>query len=187
MYYCFQCIWRRVHFWKNPHRQTNYYLTILALKIENPFSPWGVKVKHKICTPRHCVWRRSWYAFHKCNLDLISDKRTYLYANQFWRKDWEQFPFAKYVKNLLIKDNMAGSGHPWSNQIWQTLQEHVALLNVQSKHLRTSRQSIIAPILCILPCQWGRVLNLSSIHEFVELKAFLAKTLSVTNGLVIWN
>ena len=129
------------------------YLTILALKIENPFSPWGVKVKHKICTPRHWVWRRSWYAFHKCNLDLISDKRTYLYANQFWRKDWEQFPFAKYVKNLLIKDNMAGSGHPWSNQIWQTLQKHVTLLNVQSKSIAFTYQSsvIIAPIVCILP------------------------------------
>ena len=39
-----------MHFWKNPHRLTNYYLTILALKIENPFSPSGVKVKHKIYT-----------------------------------------------------------------------------------------------------------------------------------------
>ena len=37
-----------MHFWKNPHRQANYYLTILAIKIENPFSPSGVKVKHKI-------------------------------------------------------------------------------------------------------------------------------------------
>ena len=39
-----------MHFWKNPHRQANDYLTILAIKIENPFSPSGVKVKHKIYT-----------------------------------------------------------------------------------------------------------------------------------------